>query len=376
MARQRLDHIDGLRGIAAQMVVFGHWAEYVGHVVPNPALHAGLTALFREGFNTGRLGVVAFFCISGFVIPFSFSGTHPLRSFIVSRIFRLYPAYWVSIAAAALLFPLIAGIHFDALQVAANLTMVQPLLRQPDMLGVYWTLFIELIFYGICFLAFAGRLLHSARFNLAMMAGFLGLALLIGLYRWLHPTSGLPVGLPTYLAAMHFGTLARLALIERDRLAARLFWPAAAMLAICVTVANTLAYLYARNELVGWMAANTGYLAGLALFLGCAARGWFRGRFLAWLGLLSYSVYLFHPIFMQLNVALWPTMDWRAGIALLTPLIFVGSLVVAWAVQRFVEAPAVRAGRAINRRFDALHVRRRPAEASEPLPEASPMHGG
>jgi peptidoglycan/LPS O-acetylase OafA/YrhL len=375
MARQRLDHIDGLRGIAALLVVLGHWGEYVGHVVPQADLHATLTALFRDSFSTGRLGIVAFFCISGFVIPFSFSGSHPLRAFIVSRFFRLYPAYWASIALALVVIPLVSTIHFSGFQVFANLTMVQPLLRQPDMLGVYWTLFIELIFYGICFMAFAVHLLHNSRFNLAMIAIFLLIAMAGGYYRWLHPDSNLPVGLPTYLAAMHFGTLARLHLLERDRLAGAAFWPTALVLASCVVTTNTLAYLHARNELVGWMASNTGYLAGLGLFLGCVTRSWFRGPTMAWLGLLSYSVYLFHPVFLYICVHLWQGMDWRMGLAVLTPLIFGGSILTAALVQRFIEAPAVRIGRAVNSKLDALHPARPPADAAEPLSPDSPIHG-
>ena len=49
--------------------------------------------------NAGRLGVVLFFAISGFVVPFSIKLAHryPVREFLVTRFFRLYPAYWLSI---------------------------------------------------------------------------------------------------------------------------------------------------------------------------------------------------------------------------------------------------------------------------------------
>ena len=49
--------------------------------------------------NAGRLGVVIFFAISGFVISFSIKLAHryPVREFLTTRFFRLYPAYWLSI---------------------------------------------------------------------------------------------------------------------------------------------------------------------------------------------------------------------------------------------------------------------------------------
>lgn len=356
--KHRLDHIDGLRGLAAFAVLLGHWAEYVGHVTPFRPLGELLTGAFREYFSTGRLGIVAFFCISGFVIPFSFSGPAPIGKFVISRFFRLYPAYWASILLAIVVVPLFSGHVFGTWQIIANLTMVQMLLRAPDILGVYWTLFIELIFYGICLLAFAGRLLHNPRFNLAMMGLFLALALAMGGYRWINPQSDLPVGLPTYLAAMHFGTIARICLLERDAFACRIFWPSALMLAGVTTTANTLAYLHAKNELVGWVAANTGYLTGLALFLLCALKRWFGGAVFAWFGLISYSLYLFHPIFLHVFVGLWPTMPWLMSLAVLTPMLFLGSIGTAALVQRYVEAPAVALGRAFDQRYRDWTARR------------------
>jgi peptidoglycan/LPS O-acetylase OafA/YrhL len=352
-ARQRLDHIDGLRGIAAMAVLVGHWGEYVGHVAPWEPLSDALLAAFRHWFSAGRLGIVAFFCISGFVIPFSFSGANPMGKFMISRFFRLYPAYWISLLVALIVVPLFSSVAFESWHIAANFTMAQTALGAPDVLGVYWTLFIELIFYGICLLAFAGRMLHSTRFNLAMIGLFLTAALVMAGYRWVHPESGLPVGLPTYLAAMHFGTIARICILDREPFACRIFWPTALALAAAVTAANTLAYLHARNELVGWIAANTGYLAGLGLFLLCALRRWFGGPVLAWFGLISYSLYLFHPIFLHVFVGLWPSMPWPVSLVVLTPLLFLGSIAAAAIVQRWIEAPAVGIGRGLNRRYNA-----------------------
>ena len=45
-------------------------------------------------FDVGRIGVVAFFCISGFLIPFTVESLH---SFLVRRASRILPAFWLSI---------------------------------------------------------------------------------------------------------------------------------------------------------------------------------------------------------------------------------------------------------------------------------------
>lgn len=90
--------IDLLRGYAALLVCLFHLTA--GQPVENPQL----SAFFSWG---GRDGVCLFFIISGFVIPFAlFNGGYALHvfpRFIVKRIVRLEPPYFVSIAAAAVL---------------------------------------------------------------------------------------------------------------------------------------------------------------------------------------------------------------------------------------------------------------------------------
>src|SRR4051794_36699042 len=93
MPQQRIDYLDGLRGVAATLVLIGHAAEETCATVSAPTLDRILDYV---GF--GRIGVVAFFCVSGFVIPFSFRPPDAVRNFAISRFFRLYPAYWLSLA--------------------------------------------------------------------------------------------------------------------------------------------------------------------------------------------------------------------------------------------------------------------------------------
>jgi hypothetical protein len=79
------------------------------------------------------------------VIPFSLKNKG-FRDFWISRFFRLYPAYWLSI----LLVVLVGGSIPAVLTLVINVTMLQKFVGFPDMIGVYWTLQIELIFYMLC----------------------------------------------------------------------------------------------------------------------------------------------------------------------------------------------------------------------------------
>ena len=172
--RGRIDYLDGLRGIAAIAVVLQHLAERI--LLADPASRPILQPAFLDLFNAGRFGVALFFLISGFVIPFSFKEPRPLLRFAVSRFFRLYPAYWLSLALALLIFPPLTGESYSIQRIVANITMAQAAFGQRDVIGAYWTLFIELAFYGLCMGLFATRLLSDWRAVIAAIFAALGIS--------------------------------------------------------------------------------------------------------------------------------------------------------------------------------------------------------
>ncbi|MFD6812242.1 acyltransferase family protein, partial [Streptomyces anthocyanicus] len=92
--RGRLYVLDGLRLGAALMVVAFHYTALGAEAWDRPAW-----TVFPEvsRFTSyGYLGVQLFFVISGFVICMSAWG-RPLKAFFVSRVIRLYPAYWFAV---------------------------------------------------------------------------------------------------------------------------------------------------------------------------------------------------------------------------------------------------------------------------------------
>jgi peptidoglycan/LPS O-acetylase OafA/YrhL len=351
MAR-RLEYIDGLRGLAALSVVVAHWAEMMLAREMPAGLSEILRACILEYFSPGRFGVVAFFCISGFVIPFSFKGSKPLSRFGISRIFRLFPAYWLACGLTLLMLPSAVG-STTLTGLVANLTMVPKALGQPYILGVTWTLALELVFYAICAAAFKARVLHSAWFNIAAMAVFVAAALAMGAWRWGHLGSALPAGTATFLAAMHYGTLIRLGVLEGDPVAQRWAGWAGCLLLIAVTVANYLGYRYTNGSQLSVVAICTGYAAGIWAFLWCVKRRAFAGNFAVFLGGISYSLYLVHPIVAGVAAPFWPSVgSWWLWGAVVTAAFLVASLVLSMAIYRFIELPAQELGRRASRGLD------------------------
>lgn len=150
----RFYEIDLLRFIAAISVVFYHYA-FIGVTRPdyNPLVFPALVPIAKYGY----LGVELFFIISGYVVLLSAQGK-TVRQFFVSRVTRLYPAYWVA-CTLTFLVKIIWGAGANAnllmagdlgagpMQYVYNMTMFQHFLGIRDMDGPYWSLAIELTFY-------------------------------------------------------------------------------------------------------------------------------------------------------------------------------------------------------------------------------------
>ncbi|OPC82585.1 hypothetical protein B4N89_18040 [Embleya scabrispora] len=149
--RVRLAALDGLRFLAAVMVMLYHYAGFESGDETR-AWDGRSAAELLPGLSRfaayGWLGVELFFLISGFVICMSSWG-RTLGDFFRSRVVRLYPAYWVAILLSAVVLRLWPTVRHAPRpsDVLTNLTMLQQPLGVPLVDGVYWTLWAELRFY-------------------------------------------------------------------------------------------------------------------------------------------------------------------------------------------------------------------------------------
>ncbi|OIJ64226.1 acyltransferase [Streptomyces mangrovisoli] len=143
--------MDGLRLLAALMVCLYHFAGKNGPV--DASWHQSPGIMFPTLSRLavyGCLGVQFFFVISGFVICMSSWG-RTLGDFVRSRVTRIYPAYWTAlfiVAGASLLLPVVVKpLRMDEFLV--NLTLLQQPMGVPRVLGVCWTLWVEVRFYAL-----------------------------------------------------------------------------------------------------------------------------------------------------------------------------------------------------------------------------------
>lgn len=365
----RIETLDALRGLAALLVLFQHLAETViaTHALPLPVEQAGV--LLLDGiFHFGRFGVALFFLISGFVIPFSFRTDRPVRAFAISRAFRLYPAYWLSLGAALLVLHVTGAPAAAPVTIVANVAMIQHYVGQPDIVVAYWTLATELAFYVLAACLLAAGVLRAPFVLAGGIVALFGAALMLALASHLIGQR-LPADLPLHLGLMLLGTMLRLAMLERDAIAVRLAGILAGLFLATVPVVQFMTV--PPVGAVGFTLAPTlGYIGALVLFVGVVGRrpggggsvgshsfgGHSVGRRVAtWFGTISYSVYLFHgPVIMACGTIL---VAGHPGSALRYAALVLGAtILVAAIVYHFVEAPMVRLGHRVVKQ-------RRPAPA-------------
>lgn len=149
-ASERIDYLDGWRGLAIALVLEGHFVN----ILP---------------FETGRLGVDLFFCLSGYLMGgILFQQKQPLKKFYKRRISRILPAFIVFVLAMHA-FAFIKGLDFSSLEFVSTLLFLRTYI--PDSIGIWksalpighiWSLNIEehcYIFMSliILFRCFGGR---------------------------------------------------------------------------------------------------------------------------------------------------------------------------------------------------------------------------
>ncbi len=163
MKKNRVNEIDLLRFIAAMMVVFFHYA-FRGYAADEKS--ALSYPLLAPTFKYGYLGVQLFFMISGFVILMT-AAKGSLRNFVISRIVRLFPAFWVCCTITFLVILFAGAPRYVATfgQYLVNMTMLSGFVKVPSIDGAYWSLFVELRFYLlISIMLIVGRIQQAQTF--------------------------------------------------------------------------------------------------------------------------------------------------------------------------------------------------------------------
>jgi exopolysaccharide production protein ExoZ len=322
--------VQGLRFVAAFMVVITHTTLMIGERIYD----VGDQAVWREG----NAGVDIFFVISGFVMGISSIHllNHPNRAweFLVRRLMRIVPLYWVALTfklLAVLLIPALT-IHsvFDPAHTVASYLFlpwkngegqIRPLV------GVGWTLTFEMFFYALFALSL------SLRRNPLSFA--LPVLLILAMLSPLKQDDGAAwqVYLDPILLEFGFGLIAA-------RLIMKGFTIRPAVGAVLITIAFACFFvpssMFASQRAIGWG------IPAFVIVLCVAAIEPFLARtmpkIVTFLGDSSYALYLFHSFYVPMVGAIllkvgigYPWLAFTAAV--------VGSVLIGALVHKWLEVP-------------------------------------
>jgi peptidoglycan/LPS O-acetylase OafA/YrhL len=349
----RFSHIDALRGIAALLVIWLHVSEVFVRISPETAAQG--TALYTVAWavDVGRIGVVVFFAISGFVICRSLNGNivEGSKKFVIRRFLRLYPAFWVSIILGLFSMWWLFDKPFRWDIIVANITMLPELLGEKPIIGLYWTLETELVFYSLCWILFLNRKLNNPLILFLISVLLTCLFVVLKIFFILPEVRSSLKAMPYHLAIMFWGGFFRYwydnkkAYIILTTQKIQILW-----------LLNILTIIVLMPALASFIQGNIthdahlirlgcSYTLGLAAFIIGNLVFKIKNQFIVWIGTISYSLYLVHPvIFYSLfwylnNKAPYWLMTFHLSVYVGFTMVF--SMVLSAIIYYLVEKPAI-----------------------------------
>ncbi|HEY1608856.1 MAG TPA: acyltransferase [Paraburkholderia sp.] len=294
--RGRIVELDFVRGIAIIMVMGFHFHSVRTGIPAISIIEYPLKSFGAEGVNL-------FFTLSGFLIgglllrQYAQTGSINARRFIVRRIFKIWPAYYVLI-----LFHAIVRRHPLDSFLWQNLTNLQN--YYGSSIAQTWSLAIEEHFY----LVLPAVLLLVARCRLganALIGLFLTLCVAVLAARSIAVANGELVEAFAYtqyrIDSLLFGVvLAAIYWMKPEvyrKVAAQRGMLVAAVLGLVMWLVFATPHV-ALDESIGFTVQAIGFCAALVLVLEHSKRvnSWLIYRAVAWVGLYSYGIYLWHSL--------------------------------------------------------------------------------
>lgn len=339
-----------LRGLASLIVV---WSHLVGWWLPANLAKSELLT-YWENFvvkpfhlfqNGGHLGVLIFFLISGYVVT-HVSLKENIREFVIKRFFRIIPTLLVALIITYLVvtfsirmnlsIPLGTNSH-EIKDYVYSFFLLNFSLGTPSVLGVTWTLFIEVIFYIVT----AVLLTYTKKEPLKSTWYFM---VIIGLIVILSPINPIISNSAYLIVYILFLVLGRIIYFGHKQIIP-LFQ--SIILAITCFFLFVIFYDYLYPNSLFTAPSNVIYSDLLAIVVFFVALILFNKNYkvTSFLGDISYSLYLVHlPIgCLVLNILFKQEIPFKYSLLVAISICFV----VSYVIFRFIEKPSQRIAKKI-----------------------------
>ncbi len=352
----RLTGLDGLRGVAALVVVFYH-VSLVARPFLSPAEWSLLTQTPLKLFTAGTESVLVFFVLSGLVVTLpALRDGFGWLGYYGGRMLRLYLPVWASLALAALAIALLprdlASVTPDSWLARGNaLTLSWTQLLQEgslwkasyDVNNVLWSLRWELVFsLSLPLFVVAARALRNHWVFAAVLASAVTVTGRL-----------VDVDALVYLPVFFLGALMAVRLPELRRAVGA--WPRIGRVALGAASGTLLIASWLGRPIEGsigadvlWGLAGVGAAGLVVVAVGSrTAERALSSAVPRWLGKISFSLYLVQaPLIGTLAFALGDA-QWKLIAAIAIP----ASLLLGWLFHLAVEKPTHRLAKLVGRKL-------------------------
>lgn len=363
----KLNCIDSIRGIAILMVILTHTGQSV----------AGLSVPVQYLAAYGQMGVQLFFIASAYTLCLSATTRrgeqHRIRKYAIRRFFRIAPVYYAGIALYFLVGAVsnqaeahrfIPGEQYTPMNILANVLFIHGFVPEANNVVVPggWSIGTEVAFY-VLFPALFSMMSRQRSFGIVQGIRSLAVVMIFSqaVLALACRVTGLPmqnnsflyynlvVQLPVFILGMS------LFFIDQKNA-----WPIkkpAGNLAGFVLCTAAAGFLWSRGQ--PWLFSIIPAAAGLSfafLFVFLKSQPRLNPTFLGQVGVVSYSMYLFHFLFAHdvsrlISRPLAETLGPDIAFVVLFCLSAACSFALAWLSQRYFESFFIKLGsRIIARR--------------------------
>lgn len=316
---------DTCRAIAVFLVFFVHFTSVFFTSSPNESAAQIL-------YQIGHGGVDLFFVLSGFLLYQGFikRPQQPLLQYVMKRGRRLMPAYWVALVIYITLFYITKDERAielsaqDALTLLKNVFLLAPILGEPPLVTVSWTLTFEWAWYLFLPLCFALRFhrLNQRFRQLILLSVFTTTGIYFGAY-------GGPEQIGLFFVGAFLGEIRAPALQKHTK---------ALICSVSAFAIIFAAAIYESYLSISILLSGIGWSGVLYVALTTHGQhytdklGVVKGS--VFLGKISYSFYLLHGLCIHATHKLLQS---YLNITLSAIVSFTLSVIVAYLSYRFIE---------------------------------------
>ena len=327
--RPRFYELDILRFLAALAVVFFHYT----FLNATESKFVPVYPVLGDAFKYGYLGVELFFIISGFVILLTTMNKSPVE-FIISRVTRLYPAFWLAVTLTSITLLLFGsgGLNDISLnQYLINMSMLPEYFGVKNIDAVYWTLQVEIKFY---FWVFVILILRKIQYIERFIMFWLLLAIL-ETFHFMHDFTHLlliPEWAPYFSAGALFYRIKTQGLNWQRGTMLSLAYLLSIYFAIQGANEKTLIYDTHFSPITVFAIISMFYLFFTLIIAGKTA--YFNRSFFTVIGALTYPLYLIHN---AIGYLIFNNLGQSINKYLLLSLVTVFMIVVSFILYKYFE---------------------------------------